>query len=142
MIREPIYSALFNLLRASAQFQTTSRRFQHWTNVSAPDQPALYMMPRTEGAETVPGLNTIWTLQVDVMIYVNTGGNDEISPNEVLNPLLDAVVASIAPSTITNKQTLGGLCEHCWIEGQIQTDEGVLSDQGFALIPIFIKVSS
>ena len=42
---------------------------------------------------------------------------------------------------INNKQTLGGLVAHAWIDGVIETDEGVLGDQAVAIIPVVIKTA-
>ena len=98
------------------------------------------MTQRGERAETVPGLNTVWTLDVDVFIYVNTQDDKTVAPGTLINPLLDAVTAALAPDDISkNKCTLGGLVQHAWIEGRIETDEGLLGDQGVAVIPIAVK---
>ena len=140
MNRETIYSALFNLLSNAAVFQTTSRRLQHWSDVPAISQPALFMAQKRELAQTVPPLPTVWTLVVDVYVYVNTGNNvNDTVPASLINPLIDALTATLAPDPITNKQTLGGLVQHAWIEGEIITDEGWLGDQAIAVIPIYIK---
>jgi hypothetical protein len=141
MDREAIYSALFDLLKGAAEFQTASRRLKHWSDVPAADQPALFQAQRREIVEGEPGLPRIHMLHVDAYIYANTGDSD-LSPGEFLNPLLDAIEAALAPNPITNKQQLGGLVEHVWVEGEIETDEGTLGDQGVCIVPIVIKVSS
>lgn len=139
MTREPIYAALFAKLQAAASFKTTSRRLKHFSDVPAIDQPALYVAQRSESATTVPGQPTVWTMNVDVYLYVNNRGDQNVIPSTLINPLIDAVAASLAPNPIDNKCTLGGLVQHAWIEGQIQTDEGVLGDQAVAVIPVVIK---
>lgn len=135
--RETIYAALFAKLAASASFVTTSRRLKHWSDVATNQQPALYMAQKSEAAATTRGQPTRWTLSVDVYIYVRTDGGQ--TPGPLLNALLDAVTAAIAPdNAIENVQTLGGIVEHCWIEGSIETDEGTLGDQAVAIVPIYI----
>ncbi len=82
----------------------------------------------------------MWGLQVDLYIYCSNGGNDNLSPGEVLNPLLDAIEVALAPDNIvTRKCTLGGLVQHCWIEGTVETFEGTLGDREVAIVPIIIK---
>ena len=49
------------------------------------------------------------------------------------------MIATLAPDPITNKCTLDGLVQHAWVEGTIETDEGLLGEQGFAMIPIVMK---
>lgn len=138
--REPIYAALFARLAASAGYVTTSRRLKHWNDVSYTEQPALFMAQRGEVATTTGrGLTTEWTLNVDVYVYVRTDGGQP--PGPLLNQLLDAIEAALAPSQIENVQTLGGLVHWCRIEGAIETDEGTLGDQAVAIIPISMFVS-
>lgn len=145
MNREAIYAALFAKLSASTSFKTSSRRLMHWADVPAVEQPALFTSQKNETAapaSAVPGQPTLWTLSVDVYVYANTAGDTSKSPAEILNPLLDAVTACLAiDNVIKNKCTLGGLVEHAWIEGTIETDEGVLGDQAVAIIPISILVT-
>ena len=143
MNREAVYSALFNKLRDVAPFRVTSRRLQHWSDVAPADQPALFIAQRNEVVNPVPGLPYVWELRVDVYVYANTRDDRTRAPAEILNPIVDAVVAALAPSPVTgNKLTLGGLVEHCWIEGEIVTDEGVMGDQGVVIIPVVLKVSN
>jgi hypothetical protein len=141
MDREAIYSALFDKLSNAAEFITVSRRLKHWSDVAAADQPALFQAQRREIVEGEPGLPRMHLLHVDAYIYASTGDPDA-SPGEMINPLLDAIEAALAPDPITNKQRLGGLVEHVWVEGEIETDEGTLGDQGVCIVPLVIKVSS
>ena len=58
----------------------------------------------------------------------------------MLNPLVDAVEASLAPAATTGLQDLGlpSMVQHAVIAGKIETEEGVLGDQAIAIIPIEI----
>ena len=143
MTREPIAVALFTKLQGVAQFATASRRLKTWQDVTPADQPALFLASRTELATwQAPGLGVIWQIFFDAYVYVNTGTDQTIAPSTVMNPLLDAIEQVLLPDNlITNKQTLGGLVQHCWIEGRIDTDEGLLGSQGVAIIPIVVKVA-
>jgi hypothetical protein len=137
--REAIYAALFAKVAAVPGFNTTSRRLRFHLDVAGADQPALFMSQYREDAQTVPGLNTVWILRVNLFLYAMTRPDVATPPAQILNPLVDAVIATLAPEPVSNKQTLGGLVQHTWVEGEIQTDEGVLGDQGIAVIPIVMK---
>ena len=137
MVREPIYAALFAKLSAASKFATASRRLVHWADVSPADMPALFMSQKSERVDTVPAQPSVWTLSVLVYIYVHVS-NSDAAPGQLLNPLLDSVVASIAPD-YSGKQTLGGLVQHCWVEGEIRTDEGTLGDLAVAVVPVVLK---
>ena len=78
----------------------------------------------------------------EVDFYVYGQAPDELTaPATVLNPLLDAIEAALAPPASSNVQTLGGLVCHAWIAGKIETDEGALGGQAVAIVPIEILVS-
>ncbi|MEW6563320.1 MAG: hypothetical protein AB1400_08845 [Pseudomonadota bacterium] len=135
MTREPIYAALFNLLQNLPGIVTASRRLRHWNDVPRANQPALYMVQKSESAQTITGQPTKWLLRLNVYLYVNTADRTQ-SPAEVMNLLLDAISAALEPPPAIGKQTLGGLVYYCRIAGEIQTDEGALGDQSVAIIPV------
>lgn len=139
--RESIYAALFAKVSQAATFVTISRRLQHWTDVAASAQPALFQAQVDETAHTTPGpgLPTSFILRVDLYLYANTGGDATLSPSTILNPLMDAVLNALAFEPNSGKQTLGGLVDYCVVDGRIQTDEGVLGNQGVVIIPIVMK---
>ena len=140
MIREPIYAALFALVAGAASFVTVSRRLRHWSDVGAAEQPALFMTQKSENAEERRPLPVKWRASVDLYLYAQAP-DDLTPPATMLNPLLDAVEAALAPDAVSHVQTLGGLVSHCWIAGRVQTDEGVLGGQAVAIVPVEILVS-
>jgi hypothetical protein len=140
MNREPIYAALFALVQGAGAFVTASRRLRHWSDVAAAEQPALFLIQKSETAEERRPLPIKWRARVDLYLYAHAP--DELTaPATVLNPLLDAVEAVLAPDPVSHVQTLGGLVQHCWIAGGIQTDEGVLGGQSVAIVPVEFLVS-
>jgi hypothetical protein len=138
--REPIYAALFGLIETAADFTVVDRRLRHWSDVAPAEQPALFMAQKTELASIKTlGAPTVWTLSVDLYVYVHSS-DPYLAPATVLNPLLDAVEAALAPSATTGLQDLGlpASVQHAYINGKIETDEGVLGDQAVAIVPIEI----
>jgi len=138
--REPIYAALFGLIETAADFTVVDRRLRHWSDVAPAEQPALFMAQKTELASVKTlGAPTVWTLSVDLYVYVHSS-DPYLAPATVLNPLLDAVEAALAPSATTGLQDLGlpATVQHAYINGKIETDEGVLGDQAVAIVPVEI----
>jgi hypothetical protein len=138
--REPIYAALFGLLEAAADFAVVDRRLRHWSSVSPAEQPALFMAQKSELASVrTLGAPTVWTLSVDLYVYAHSS-DPYLAPATVLNPLIDAVEAALAPSATTGIQDLGlpAAVQHAYISGKIETDEGVLGDQAIAIVPLEI----
>src|SRR4051812_8813483 len=63
--REPIYAALFALAAGAAHFVTTGRKLRHWSDLTAPEQPALFMRQKLEIATVAAiGAPTVWKLVV------------------------------------------------------------------------------
>jgi len=139
--REAIYSALYDVVRAAAPFVTTSRRLKHWADIPAEEQPALFMVQKNEGVSQVKGLPSKNTLFVDLYVYAKTGEGEETPPATILNPLVDAIDQTLSPSPATGYFSLvvdGQDVSHCWIDGEIVNDEGVLGSQAVAIIPVKI----
>ena len=138
--REPIYAALFELVESAAAFVTAERRLRHWSDVAPPEQPALFMTQKSETAAVKAlGAPLVWTLTVELYLYAHSS-DPRLSPATVLNPLIDAVEAALAPAPTTGLQNLGlaAMVQHAMIAGKIETEEGVLGDQAIAIIPIEI----
>ena len=138
--REPIYAALFALVSGAGGFVTASRRLRPWSELTPAEQPALFMRQKTETAAiTALGAPTVWTLRVELYVYAHDS-DPYGAPASVLNPLLDAVEAALAPPAATGVQNLGlpASVQHAYIAGKVDLDEGVLRDQIGATIPVEI----
>ena len=140
MIREAIYSALWSLAAGAAHFASANRRLRHWADLAPAEQPALFMSEKGGYAVTKAlGGPTIWTLHADFYIYAHSS-DPYLAPATLLNPLVDALEAALAPSPATGIQNLGlpAMVQHAYIAGKVETDEGVLGDQAIAIVPVEI----
>ena len=84
------------------------------------------------------GAPIVWTLYAEFYVYAHSS-DPYLAPAAILNPLLDALEAALAPSPTTGIQNLGlpQMVQHAYIAGKLQTDEGVLGDQAIA-VPVEI----
>jgi hypothetical protein len=140
IVRESIYAALWALGAGATSFASANRRLRHWADVAPAEQPALFMSEKGGHAVTKAlGAPIVWTLYADFYLYVHSS-DPYLAPAMVLNPLLDALEAALAPSPATGIQNLGlpAMVQHAYIAGKIETDEGVLGDQAIAIVPIEI----
>jgi len=138
--REAIYGALWALAAAAADFASADRRLRHWSAVAPAEQPALFMSEKGGRAVVkTPGAPVVWTLHADFFIYAHSS-DPYLAPATILNPLIDALEAALAPSPATGLQQLGlpDMVRHALIAGKVETDEGVLGDQAVAVIPVEI----
>jgi len=143
---ETIYQALFNRLSGIDGFVTTSRRLKHFNNVAPDARPALFITQGNQTEVPVKGLDAKVELEAEVYIYIHEN-DSAIPPSVQLNQMIDRVRTKLAPDhpDMCEYQTLGGLVEHCWIEGTIEVFEaveGMLDDQGIAIIPIRILTTT
>lgn len=146
MNSEAIYQALFNRLSGIEVIKTTSRRLKHFNNVAPDDRPALFVTQGNQTEVPVKGLDAKVELEAEAYVYIHES-DPTIPPSVQLNQMIDQVRAKLAPDNpdICEYQTLGGLVEHCWIEGTIEVFEAVenmLDDQGIAIIPIRILTTT
>ena len=149
--REAIYSAVFAIFSGASNFKTKGRRLKTWSDVDAERQPALFMAQGSEVATRTKGLPTKWTLSATLYLYAHTR-RDEDPIGPVINPLLDSITQLVETKALpdgsrralltgeTNTLGVPGV-SHCWIEGDIKTDEGALGSQGVAIIPVSILVA-
>jgi hypothetical protein len=85
------------------------------------------------------GAPIVWTLYADFYVYAHSS-DPYLTPVAILNPLLDALEAALAPAATTGIHNLGlpQMVQHAYIAGKVQTDEGVLGDQAIAIVPVEI----
>src|SRR6516162_10969058 len=142
--REKIYDALFQIGAKAPGLVTTSRRARVWSQVPASEQPAFFQQQiKEEVRSTYVRMPHIWTLIVDWIFYIYAGDDQLAVMSSLMNPILDYVdrnfpAPPIRPDQPHMKQTLGGLVVEAKIIGEIRTDEGVLGNQGVAIVPIRI----
>jgi hypothetical protein len=140
IIRETIYSALWELGASAARFATANRRLRHWAEVAPAEQPALYMSEKGGRAAVKKlGAPIVWTLYAEFFLYAHSS-DPFTAPGIILNPLLDALETALAPSPTTGIQNLGlpEMVQHASIAGKVETDEGVLGNQAIAIVPVEI----
>lgn len=139
MNREVIYGGVFDWLRTHSgdDVRTWSRRLRHWNDVPEIEQPAVFL---AQNGEQIDRLRAVWTLRMDVYVYVSVGGDENAVTATPMNHIIDKIADALRPRRELGEieQTLGGLVLDCRIEGKIETDAGVLGAQSVAIIPLVI----
>jgi len=130
--REAVYNALLALLQEilpSSQVQTFSRVWRPVTDYSPQQLPACVLDETRENYKVQRiGAPPVYRLHVDLWLYLlapqisQTPGQEPLIPMTAINTLLDLLdnsplnnPPSVGPGP--NLQTLGGLVQHVWIEG-------------------------
>jgi hypothetical protein len=137
--RKAIMDALCARVFAVTDFKTTGRRKLLWSKVPLDKQPACFV---DRGNETTEHPNTMLAeriMRADIVIYVQVGSNPEAEPGTAIDDLLEALDQAFLPdSDLTNELTLGGLVQHCRIQGDTDIDQGGLDGQAKAVVPVEI----
>jgi len=142
--REQVMDALMALLTAAMvgsgnPCKTSSRHFRLWGNTPKPERPALYLKqlkPQLYEANR-DGVPPRRTMRVSCFVYTNCA-QDDPTPDKQLNDILDAFDAALAPSPLTQTQTLGNLVVNAKINGEVFMDTGDLDGDGLLVVPIDI----
>lgn len=138
--REQISVALFNLLKGAYPFAVAQRAGVMWDNV--PSQPAMFLFQVGESGTQASAIGlTKWRLHFWCLIYLRAqpqavGQDDTIETT--MNQILDAIESTLQPIR-GEKQTLGGIVNNAWIEGQIGVDTGILDQQCALIIPLMVE---
>lgn len=139
MNRNAIHTALQSLYAGLPTVVTFSDRLQGWDEVPPSAQPAVFLVKGDEGIDELKGQPSV--VYLDYRLWIYTHETDRrLSPAVQLNDILDALQERSKP-VVGHKQTLGGLVEHAWISGTIETDEGTLGDQAVAILPLRIQTT-
>jgi hypothetical protein len=149
--REAIWAALFALLQSklSASYITMGRHHVMPPALSPEQQPALFAVPvRETRGPRPPGVPVKLTLDGYLILYFQAPspllekiGSETVLGATTLNGLLKGIDDALEPDNpTTGKLTLGGLVDHCWIEGDADMDTGIFTQQGAAIVPIRILV--
>lgn len=150
MRRDAIYTALTAQLaelinKPPYNVQVVSRGFVDW--VMAHQQPAIYVVPMRENAVYKLGFPVLYTLSVDLYVYVRWTDSLEQGGRD-LAVIMDGIEYMIGPGgpnggvnpCIGLKNTLGGLVNYCALSGPAEISLGFLSQsQAIARMPVEIQ---
>lgn len=140
--RETIMSTLFTKFQAAmpVTWKTVTRRLKLFSDVPPSEQPYLCMAEHDEeyGKRAI-GQPPILILPVTFVMYLHTvDSKTPLAPT--LNGIMDALDTFFLPDNFSGRYTIGGLVEHCWIEGKVFKDPGDIDDQGMITVPVRILV--
>src|ERR1700731_4659884 len=107
------------------KFQTVGRDAAIWSNISPGDQPALYLVHSGEQVmqNTAYGLAK-YALHFEILIYARADASPNAVSDTMINAMLDAIDTQMQSVPPGERQTLGGVVYHAWIEGEILIDSG------------------
>ena len=139
---EPIYAALWAKIQAIPGVNYFSRRPVVPQNLADGQFPAVMLNQlEIDALCDGSGIGTVFTIPVEILIYVNTGSDPNVVPTVALNGLIDQVRAAIAVNVPGTRQELGGLAYSVFVNGKIEVFEGNQGQHGIAIVPITITAA-
>jgi len=146
--RNQVFTGLFNLLKTipaptGAPWQVFSQSLVSFDDI--PAQPALYLHRGIQIAEQNKAYGvTRWQWRVWLFIYYRVEGftpaTDTSYPDQLTDQFLDNLEQLFQVEPNAGTFTLGGLVHHCWIDGSIFTENGLIDGQAFIIVPLSILV--
>jgi hypothetical protein len=147
--RKSVAAALLKQLTAGGQFTKTGRRDRAPEQAASPGKPGLFLVkPREnysyEGDNR--GVPPVRDMRFLAVVYTDFSGDENAIPADVIDDLLDAVDAALAPSPTDQvinggRQTLGGLVYDCRIEGESDLAPGDVQGKGQTVVPIRVTIN-
>jgi hypothetical protein len=138
--REQILETLKNLLvsNLAQDYRKISRRLLLWSDVPVEDQPALFLVEHKEDfAKEGRGLPRKQIFKASLIAYFDASDPLTVG-GTLINNALDAIEAVLATPPGFEAQTLGGIVNRCWIEGEIFKVPGDIDGQAMLIVPILI----
>jgi len=150
---EQVYDALFARVSTALfpqgtfpggnGFQTALRVVDVPDNVPPAAQPALYQIQGAmNGSQRAAFGPQRWELDVFEVVYLRADGavpsKQQVVPDTVANYVVWGVFQALQPTTPGEKQTLGGIAYHAWIEGPVVPE--VAEQQVVIVIPIKVLI--
>ena len=145
MNRNPIYTALFNLLKTTTGIVQAYQFLRQMSDITTAQLPCLMQRQITDEPKNTKGEPGILHWRVDAYIVVGNQAdildNPASAPAIQLNTYLDAIDAALQPDPVTQVQTLGGLVSHCW---RANTDyyEDPKTQRGMLMVGIELLVTA
>lgn len=140
--RNQIMNAIESLFGGMTTIKNTSRRFQDFAQIGTELFPiAMISKPREKyPPRAARGLPATRTFSVQVTIIFSVGQDQTIVPDETVCDIMDEIDQTLAPPIGSQAQTLGGLVDHCYIEGEVICVPGDLDGTGMIDVPLTVVV--
>jgi alpha-D-ribose 1-methylphosphonate 5-triphosphate synthase subunit PhnH len=142
--RVTIFTALFNVVKTVANFQTVNQRFIPWTQLSAAQMPALTAFEDRDVYEWLADPLARIKMRVHLIMYFAAPQDLTFAPVQDLDNVLDALDVALRPSgtdQATGRQTLGGLVYNARIEGEVVKASGDLDGISALICPVEVTVA-
>lgn len=143
--RKAIAAALLAQLNSGNVFTTAGRRLRAPEQAASPGNPGLFLIKPKEtykyDSDDEQGVPPHRELEFLAVIYTDVGAVENAVPADVIDDIMDAIDAALAPGVVDQlsnggRQTLGGLVYSARIIGDPMFAPGDIQGKGSTTVPI------
>lgn len=135
--RETLAAALFERLSAAYPFAFATRRPAAPEVLASPGKPAFALLSNHDKSAAATAAPRKLAMHFWAIVYVDVSDDDNAVADILINDILDAFDAALAPdNSVTGRCTLGGVAERVSINGEIVRAPGDKTGKGIALAPV------
>lgn len=147
--RKQIAAALLAQLNGGNKFVKTGRRDNAPEQAASPGEPGLFLIKPRESYsydKDQNGVPPVRELRFLAVVYTDVGTDPNAVPADVIDDLLDAIDAALAPTVVDQinnggRQTLGGLVYDCRIVGEPELAPGDSQGKGQTIVPVHVTLN-
>lgn len=144
--RKVVFDSLFALLQTipgplGSTWKTSSQRLKIWDEVSAANQPAIFLHRGLQRATQTKAFGVSkWELRATVWIYFRTENlkTESHYPDEFTDELIDNIELTLQTDPLAGPLNFDETIYHAWIDGSIFIDSGIEDNQAVVVVPITI----
>lgn len=147
--RKAIAAALLAQLTNGQSYANTGRRDRAPEQAASPGAPGLILVKPDENYkyDSGYGVPPVRDLHFFAVIYTDVGNVQNAVPADVIDDLMDAVDAALAPTILdqmnnNGRQSLGGLVDDCRVDGKVEFAPGDVQGKGTTIVPITVVLKS
>ncbi len=142
--RNDIMDALLSLLESNMpSIVTFTRKYKEFSNTSLSSEMPYLMLckPREQyPARPIKSLPAKRSFTTEIIINISAGIDQNSIPDETVCDIMDELDLALRPTQGNQTQTLGGLVDHCYIEGDVICVPGDLDGLGMIHVPVTIML--
>jgi hypothetical protein len=143
--RERISEALFALLQTANgtgpnqfSFPTFSRQARIWNQTAL--QPGSYLIKLGESVSDPDAYGAkMYVCHYSLLVYAEADPTATDNSESTINKIVDAIDYALQTKPQGQPQTIGALVIDAWIEGELEYNTGILTNQIGVSIPIKVR---
>lgn len=127
---------------AGGPLRAVSRKWSGWAQTNPEKTPTVYLVTENRTYRPEEGIPTVKVLNPVLIVYAMREGRDDGDQQKPLADAIAAIEQALAPDDPERGTfTLGGLCSHCVISGEVDEVQAGIDAWSVGMLPIEILMN-